>query len=116
MVNNFDHYQDLAEITARKKPEDTEVMRFSNFALGIAGESGEVADYIKKVCFHGHKLDKDKLNKELGDVLWYTSMLARLAGIPFSKIANDNIAKLKARYPEGFDMSRSQNRAEGDEN
>jgi hypothetical protein len=42
--------------------------------LGLYGESGEVADLIKKSSFHGHELDNDKLIKELGDVCWYVAV------------------------------------------
>jgi NTP pyrophosphatase (non-canonical NTP hydrolase) len=87
--------------------------------LGVAGEAGEVADIIKKVLFHGHPLDAqavEKLEKEAGDVLWYLALLAdRLAehGVTLDTIAQKNIAKLLARYPNGFEASRSLNRPEG---
>jgi NTP pyrophosphatase (non-canonical NTP hydrolase) len=40
-------------------------------AMGLAGEAGEVCDLLKKHLLHGKELDRDELNKELGDVLWY---------------------------------------------
>lgn len=45
------------------------------FAMGLSGETGEVVDLLKKVVGHGHDLDKDKLIKELGDVMWYLAVL-----------------------------------------
>lgn len=81
-------------------------------ALGISGEAGEVTDYIKKVAFHGHELDKDKLVKEIGDVLWYAALLADTIGINLEEIAIRNIDKLKIRYPEGFSHENSINRKE----
>ena len=39
-------------------------------ALGLAGESGEVVDHIKKYVAHGHDLDREELLKESGDVLF----------------------------------------------
>lgn len=47
------------------------------FAMGLSGESGEVVDLLKKVVGHGHDLDKEKLIKELGDVMWYLAVLGR---------------------------------------
>lgn len=72
------------------------------WGLGVAGEAGEVADYLKKVLYHGKPFDLDHLVKEMGDVLWYLAALATSAGIPLQRVADANIAKLRARYPEWF--------------
>lgn len=78
--------------------------------MGLAGESGEVIDYVKKVKFHGFKLDKEVLREELGDALWYLAMTARGYGIDLSSVAAANVEKLRRRYPDGFDAERSRNR------
>lgn len=80
--------------------------------LGIAGEAGEVADTIKKELGHGHGRDltREKVARELGDVMWYVAVLANEYGYSLSEIAGMNIDKLKARYPEGFSAERSINR------
>lgn len=80
-------------------------------ALGLAGETGEVVDLIKKVVGHGHELDQRKLIEELGDVLWYCAALCTLLGVPLEEVAFANIAKLKRRYPNGFEQARSIHRA-----
>jgi len=98
-------YQQLAKRTANET-------LITNFLLGLAGEAGEVVDYMKKVLYHGHLLDLDKLSKELGDVLWYISQIALYYDLELNKVALDNIEKLKARYPKGFSTERSINRAE----
>ena len=41
-----------------------------NAALGLCGESGEVADIVKKATFQGHEPDINHIAKELGDVAW----------------------------------------------
>lgn len=107
---NFNEYQQLAERTANRGPSDNNTKRYANFGMGIAGEAGEVCDLLKKFCFHGHELDKEKLIKELGDVLWYTATIANTAGLKLEDIAIANIEKLKARYPDGFSEERSRNR------
>lgn len=87
--------------------------RLTISGLGIAGEAGEVADLIKKVVGHGHDLDHDKLVKELGDVLWYVADLASTIGVTLNDVAEINVAKLAARYPDGFSVDRSRNRDQG---
>lgn len=104
----FNEYQQLAERTAQNIQDSKE--RFINFAFGLAGETGEVIDCLKKHLFHGHALDKEKLKIELGDILWYIATTAMTAGIPLEEIATANIEKLKARYPNGFSQERSINR------
>jgi NTP pyrophosphatase (non-canonical NTP hydrolase) len=80
--------------------------------LGMAGETGEVVDLIKKVVAHGHELDQHKLIEELGDVMWYIAALCTLMGVGLEDVAFANIAKIKRRYPNGFDPNRSINRSE----
>lgn len=58
----------------------------SAYALGLAGEAGEVVDLLKKSWGHGHPLDVEKLKKELGDCLWYVVALALQFGIPIDRI------------------------------
>lgn len=85
-----------------------------NGALGLVGESGEIADLIKKNWMQGHALDLDHIAKELGDVLWYIAETATAIGYDLDTIMQMNIDKLKKRYPDGFSYERSVNREEGD--
>lgn len=82
-------------------------------ALGVAGEGGEVCELVKKHKGHGHPLDKEKLAKEIGDVLWYLATISRIGcGMSLDEVAKMNVLKLRARYPEGFSSERSINREE----
>lgn len=85
-----------------------------NGCLGLAGESGEVLDMVKKWVFHEKDLDKDHLKKELGDVMWYVAMLCESFGFDLDEILQMNVDKLKARYPEGFDPEKANHRKPGD--
>lgn len=85
------------------------------FGMGLSGEAGEVTDLLKKVLFHGHKLTNEtrlKLVREMGDVLWYLQYGANRLGVTLLDVARENLRKLQARYPEGFDPERSRNRTE----
>lgn len=85
-----------------------------NGCLGLAGESGETLDMVKKWVFHDSELDKDHLKKELGDVMWYVAMICHAMGFDLDDVMQTNIDKLKARYPGGFDTYRANHRERGD--
>ena len=69
--------------------------------LGLCGESGEVAEKVKKIIRDDGGVvteeKKELLKKELGDATWYISNIASELGITFNEIAELNIAKLKDR-------------------
>ena len=85
-----------------------------NSALGLCGESGEVADLLKKYHFQGHNLDIDHVAKELGDISWYLAVGAYAIGLDLESIFRMNKEKLEARYPDGFSADRSLHRAKND--
>lgn len=105
---DLNEYQKLA---ARTLTDDCSNLTLG--ALGLTGEAGEVADLVKKHLFHGHELDDDKLDKELGDVLWYLAALCSMRGRNLDDVAQKNVDKLKERYPDGFCSEASLGREEG---
>jgi len=105
-------YQKLALRTARTDLDSTQ--QLLNGALGLAGESGEVVDEIKRHLFQGHWLDRTHVKRELGDICWYLAIAADAIGCTLDDVFQTNIDKLKARYPDGFEVERSINRKEGD--
>lgn len=107
---NANEYQNLAMRTSGKY--DTVEDGLLNGILGLIGESGEVVDHIKKVIFQGHELNTDLITEELGDILWYVALLSDGISVPLDVIMEENIAKLKRRYPDGFDAERSREREE----
>lgn len=85
-----------------------------NGCLGLAGESGEVLDLIKKWVFHENELHVEHLKKELGDVMWYVAMICESMELDIDEIFQMNINKLKVRYPEGFDPDKANHRRADD--
>lgn len=83
-----------------------------NACLGIAGESGEFCDQVKKVVFHKHPADLNKLMSELGDIYYYLEIVSNHFGFTEEQIKQRNIEKLQKRYPDGFDVDKSINRKE----
>lgn len=103
----MNEYQVLAQRTSPNGHD-----RLLNGCLGLAGESGECCDIVKKWLNQGHELDRNKLRDELGDVLWYIAETATGLGITLEQIAKRNLEKLRDRYPNGFDPQRSIHRPE----
>jgi NTP pyrophosphatase (non-canonical NTP hydrolase) len=107
---NANEYQRLAGRTLNPALDSSETLL--NAVLGLTGESGEVADKLKKHLFHGHVLNAGELLYELGDILWYVSQAASALNINLSTIMEMNIEKLEKRYPGGFSSENSINRSE----
>ncbi len=103
-------YQQLAMTTLNPALRQTDVL--INAVMGLCGESGEAIDIVKKHLHQGHELDKEKLMKELGDIAWYLAEAAQALDTDLDTIFEANIAKLRARYPEGFDREKSIHRDE----
>jgi NTP pyrophosphatase (non-canonical NTP hydrolase) len=79
-INGLNHYQELSQRTA-----NTHDYELANYGLGISGESSEVTT----IALRGTKdvgIFKKELKKELGDVLWYTSQIARIAGLSLEEL------------------------------
>tara|TARA_B100000900_G_scaffold416205_1_gene450037 strand:- start:1755 stop:2177 length:423 start_codon:yes stop_codon:yes gene_type:complete len=87
-------------------------------AIGIASEGGEFAEIVKKCVFQGKPLDADTVfhaKRELGDIAWYWINSCRALGLDPNDVLEENVNKLKSRYPGGeFDVHFSENRKDGD--
>lgn len=103
-------YQHLSLITDRspEKYEETvkelsgDQFRLIHAHLGISSEAGEIGDALKKHLMYGQDLDLENLKEEAGDLLWYISLLLDTIGSTFGEVMQQNVDKLKMRYPEGF--------------
>lgn len=93
-----DEYQRAAMRTARDKDAPDE---FMHLVLGLVGEAGEVAEKVKKLVRDKGsdlaQLDRDDMAAELGDVLWYTAVLANFLDLSLSEVTQKNIDKLADR-------------------
>ena len=101
----------------QRSKEDTQFSQLLTAAIGMQAESGEFSEIIKKVIFQGkewNEHEKFHLKRELGDVLWYWVQGCLALGFEPEEVINENIRKLSARYPQGFEVLRSENREEGD--
>lgn len=88
----LNEYQKKASETVKESIKDN----LEYFVLGLCGESGEVAEKVKKGLRDG-ELDKKELVKEISDVLWYLSQLSECIGVSLNEVANINLDKLRSR-------------------
>lgn len=98
-MDSTQYLKETAFTNAPPEPYETAVV---HYALGIAGECGEVVDLIKKTVRYGKPLSKVELCHELGDIFWYVTRLCELHGFTIEDALAANIVKLKRRYPNGY--------------
>jgi len=95
----LDEYQKEALVTAVFS--DDEFKDLAHWVFGITGESGEIAEKIKKIVRDKNGKvgpeDRDEIVKEIGDVMWYLAVLAEHLDIKFDEVGKRNIAKLRSR-------------------
>lgn len=108
---DLNEYQRLASRTINHNLSYNAMTRHALF--GLCGEVGELHSLYQKV-YQGHSLDLEHAKKELGDLLWFVAEYCTATGLKLEDVAQTNIDKLKARFPEGFSEEKSLNRAEGD--
>ena len=99
----MNEYQKLAEVTVVYPPD----MKVIYPTIGLCGETGEVAEKIKKWIRDADRKPMtqetlDLIKKELGDVLWYVAALARDLGLTLDEIARHNVEKLHDRKERGL--------------
>ena len=95
---NLNEYQKLALRTASPKDKKNELF---HLLLGLCGESGEIAEKMKKIVRDNNSdfstVDLDDLKKELGDVLWHIAVITDYFDIKLEDIGDTNIKKLASR-------------------
>lgn len=109
----FNEYQDTASKTALFERNDTHYI-LMYLGMGLAGETGEVVEKIKKLVRPAEITITDEkradLKKEIGDVLWYLSQMARVLGLSLEDVAEANLQKLTDRASRGVIHSEGDNR------
>ena len=96
---DFDEYQSRTSDTIVES-ENASIL-LARMALGLTGESGEVAEKVKKVLRDNNGVLTPEIAQqiaaELGDVLWYLARLSDMCGVNLTDIAKQNLDKLKSR-------------------
>lgn len=97
---NPTQYQKRVAELALKRPDHltNQELRLCHWCLGLAGEAGEVLEPIKKAIFQRKLLKLDDVKLELGDTLYYLTMIAEELGFTLEEVMQANIDKLNIRY------------------
>lgn len=81
------------------KSMETRKDELMHAAVGCSTESGELLDAVKKYWAYDKPLDMENVKEELGDLLFYFTMVINWTGFSLQEIMEDNIKKLQKRYP-----------------
>jgi NTP pyrophosphatase (non-canonical NTP hydrolase) len=101
----IDEYAEWAAAVAKVTEHPTNE-RFSYLALGLAAESGEGADHIKKLLRDG-KLDQASLTDELGDAIYYWACLCVASGRKPSELLAASRSKIDGRIAAAASSERN---------
>ena len=108
----------LADRLVELDRKGANIERLTTSGVGLAAESGEFLEIVKKMGFQGkpwNDSNREHLIIELGDVMWYVAQACMALEIDLDDVIKGNIKKLEKRYPGGkFDIGDSENRAADD--
>ena len=112
------NFVDFADRIGELDREGANIERLLTAGVGLAAESGEFLEIVKKMVFQGKPWNDDNrehLIIELGDVMWYVAQACMALDVPFDDVIRGNVKKLEKRYPGGsFSVEKSEVRAKGD--
>ncbi len=103
----FEEYTSFVLSIASQKTSES---RFQQGIIGAATETGELLDALKKHMFQGRPIDVTNIKEECGDLWFYMTELMAAIGTNIFDIMKMNVAKLKQRYPDGFNIQKSVDR------
>ncbi len=115
-----DESKDLEKLITRLIELDGQginVARLLTGTIGASSEGGEFAEIVKKMLFQGKPVTEENLfhmKRELGDEIWYWMQKCMALNVDPKEVIEENIKKLEARYPGGFEIARSEVREKGD--
>ena len=117
-AESLDYAALLTRMNKLELEDDCNLPQLLTAAFGLAAESGEFTEVVKKIILQGKPYNEDNvfhMKRELGDICWYIAQACMALDTTFDEIIEMNVEKLKARYPGGeFDVHKSENRKVGD--
>ena len=130
---DFKHYEEFVDAVTSNASKDfvsladrmgeldrqgANIERLTTAGVGLAAESGEFLEIVKKMVFQGkpwNEGNREHLIIELGDTMWYVMQACMALDVSLDDVVRRNVEKLEKRYPGGsFDVNHSENRRAGD--
>ena len=112
------NFVDLADRLGELDREGANIERLTTAGVGLAAESSEFLEIVKKMVFQGKPWNDDNrehLIIELGDIMWYVANACIALNVEFDDVVRGNVKKLEKRYPGGsFSIEKSEKRKRGD--
>ena len=112
------NFVDLADRLGELDRQGANIERLTTAGVGLAAESGEFLEIVKKMVFQGKPWNDDNrehLIIELGDIMWYVANACIALNVEFDDVVRGNVKKLEKRYPGGnFSIEKSEKRKRGD--
>ena len=103
-------YQEECRRTWTNKPVSPITQRRNHALLGLTMELGELADlHVKPQHYGATVAAQHEVIDEAGDVLWFLTMLLEEWGATLEEAMAANVAKLRARHPDGFSSAKYTN-------
>ena len=104
----------LADRMGELDRQGANIERLTTAGVGLAAESGEFLEIVKKMVFQGKPWNDD--NREhliivLGDTMWYVMQACMALDVDINDVIRRNVAKLEKRYPSGSSVSYTHLRA-----
>ena len=117
-MSSMQMYNRMVDIETVESGTKVNAASLMTGAIGIASEGGEFAEIVKKCIFQGKPMDDETIfhcKRELGDIMRYWITSCRALSLDPNEVIEENVNKLKSRYPGGeFDVHYSENRKDGD--
>lgn len=95
----------------REEPLDPKTVDLLHCAIGASTEANELLDAFKKHIFYKKPLDVVNLGEEIADMMWYLTNLSRLLDMDVETLLQNNIDKLRVRFPDKFTSEKALNRS-----
>ena len=118
LISRLDTLRGNTWMQGNNSGEQMQVARLMTSVIGMMAESGEFAEVVKKKIFQADTEFSNEeifhMKRELGDVLWYWVQGCIALGFTPEEVMQENIKKLEKRYPNGFEVVRSEVREQGD--
>ena len=118
-INEYVEVSGRTNLSAEQRGEvrgrlNDDLVDLFHASIGMTTEVGELSDVVKKHLFYNKPIDWVNLAEEIGDIMWYVALAARVVekntGKPLSRILDENINKLKKRYPDSFSYDKAVSR------